>query len=136
MRKKLRLAVIILFSIAILYSINCKSSTAPEIIYDITGTWTLTITAGNETDSAQVTFTGTVNNGNVMLTGIDEENEFFAISGTYTASNENVNFKFPIEDDDGNDAEAVFWGKFDSEDKMSGQFNSPDIQLGIWTASR
>jgi hypothetical protein len=139
-KKLLPLFVIILFAF-LLYSSGCKEDnvtpSVPEIVYDIRGSWNFSLSIAGEENTATITFTGTINTGTVMLTGFSDD-VFQAVAGTYTASDADVNFKFPIPDADNLGEEAVFWGTFENQDKMSGQWTAPDWEdiLGTWTAQK
>lgn len=101
--------------------------------YDIAGTWTFTLTSGEQTTTIVLTFDGT------RKEGIVSWNDYFM--GNYTYGNSVLNFSLTY----GANLELekvgteVFNGTFDDYDYMSGNYSgqySSGAATGTWTAVR
>jgi hypothetical protein len=100
-----------------------KALTVSAEALDIRGTWGVNFTGSSGLSSFVIVFTGTKTNGTWKLIGYTD-------TGTYVVSGVDVAFVF-------NGAPWTFTGKFETNNRMTGNHSWPAIGLsGTWTGIR
>jgi len=128
MRKKIVVLIIILIVAGLFVNTGCKTKN----VFDITGGWVFTITLLGESFDEVYTFVGDERAGDIYW---EDQN-----LGTYSVTDDFVNFTLEYYDIDDDYVVEVYRGSFDTIDQMSGSvtitiegFDSVD---GTWVAYR
>lgn len=128
MKKIIIIMVIGLVVAGLLFNTGCKKKT----VFDITGVWVFTITLLGESYDEIYTFVGDERAGDVYW---EDQN-----LGTYSVTDDFVNFTLEYFDIDDDYVVEVYRGYFDTRDQMSGSVTItieglPSVD-GTWVAFR